>query len=459
MAPPANTTFATAVNIAVFPYDVTQSDINDAGTNFTVYYKFIAPANARVMGAWGFSGNIGAGYRPTIFPYLGPAGAPVSVLSIAAQNKPVQFPVVAGSEYFLEFVKNANTAGPESLRVRVEVAPLTSIANGNIIVTDDATGFPLAVLSQTVDNTNINFVDDMPAGEAGDMLPSGIWAHEEAADSTIKVVSSAFIVQSTSAAQVGTIRLRSARSGNKFYVGLSDNPNPVIVKTLSILGVFGVDHSLTGNTTIHSLCPTVGEDILYHAASGTNVPVRKWDLINDVQLANLAAGIAGSEIPDIIVLLDGTICALYHDTATHDVNVKHYSAAGAVLNTYALGVQTSSTKPRMAYASDDPTSIWVWTHNTLGVSKFRNITVATGAIPTTRTHTVYEGGAYGGAETATPTARFGSSFSCPFFIMVTAGRNGIYIFDPGKPNDTLNNGGVLTDVAIPDPTFRTGLLG
>src|SRR5260370_38634536 len=115
--PPPNISFATAVDLGVLPANVVLN-VHDGGTglNYTVYYKFTAPVGARVIGAWGFSGNLGAGYRPVLRPYLGPAGAPTQILGIGSrENVPVQFPVVAGQEYFLELNKNAIDTAPAVL--------------------------------------------------------------------------------------------------------------------------------------------------------------------------------------------------------------------------------------------------------------------------------------------------------------------------------------------------------
>lgn len=462
MAPPANTTFGTAVNISSLPYDFTQTDINDAGTNYTVYYRFIAPSNSRVIGAWGFSGNIGAGYQPTLRVYNGPVGSPTQVTAAAGQNIPIQVPVVAGQEYFLEFTKNVNSAGPESLRIRAEVAPLNSPAVGNIIVNDDTDGYPLCILSHLADNTVINFVDNMPSGEAGDILASGVMALEDTA--SIHIFNSIFGSIVNVAYAPGTIRVRACRATERFWCGLSNNPSTVVVNSLTPTGVLGSTHTLTGNTLLESLAANNAETILYHAAVGFGVPVKRWDLTNNVQLSDLAALVANYQIPDILNLADDTVVALYYNSSTKDVQAKHYSAAGATLNTYSLGAQTGTTKPRMAYALDNPNSFWIWTHSSsggLGGSIFRNVKVSDGSILTTRLQQEYEGGAYNGPQTATPAARFGNSFSCPFFIypgsLVSGDLSGLYYINANKA--TKRDGYYTADKKIPDPTIRTALIG
>jgi len=105
---------------------------------------------------------------------------------------------------------------------------------------------------------------------------------------------------------------------------------------------------------------------------------------------------------------------------------------------------------------DNPNSFWVWTHLTTAAnatSVFQNIKVSDGSILTTRNHATYEIGAWQGLETATPTSRFGNSYSCPFMILRTA-PPGLYVIVPNRRTDT--NG--TADVAIPTPTFKTALM-
>lgn len=466
MAPPVNTSFATATAIATLPYTFTQSDINDAGTNFTVYYKFTAPAGARVIGAWGFSGNIGAGYQPTIKPYLGPAGAPTQVLAIAGSNVPIQFPVTPGSEYFLEFTKNVNTAGPEHLDVSVLAHTESPITNGDIVISDDVDGYPLAIMSVTADNTVDTFITagPPPAGEAGDISRNGIMCYEDIGTANVdgKVLRRDFTVLATYPGHTVSQRIRCCRTPNKFYVGFDQNP-PLVTVVNEAGTVSGTTYSLTAVTNLESLAADNVEAILYYCQRGFGVPVKRWDLTLNSAMSDLAASIATYQSPDILVLQDGTIVVLYFNSTSKDVQVKRYSTAGATLNTYSLGVQSTSTKPRMAYALDDPNSFWVFTHTTISGStrtRARNVKVSDGSILTTRDWQQYEGGTFDGGQTATPPSRFGNSFSCSMFIMAGSDFSGLYVLVPDKTDDTLytnSSGSATVDVKIPNPLFQSYL--
>jgi len=460
--PPVNISFATATTIGAFPYDFTQTDINDAGVNSTVYYRFIAPAGARVMGAWAFSGNIAVGYRPLLTPYNGPVGAPTQVLTIAFRNVPLQFPVVPGQEYFLEIQKNIDTAGPEQVRVQVEVAPTDTISGGNILVNDDSQGYPLAVLSHTVDNRVINFVKDIAAGEAGDIFNSVICL-EKFSDTTIRIYNSSFTEIGNLSTGAGSPRIRTCKGLGKFFLAKSRNPVPI--RDILITGAFGAINQNTTWTNVQGFAVSNDGLIAYSSSTASGSAIRRWDMTLNIAMADLAAGVANYTIVDILVLSDGSIIALYERFGTGDVFIRRYNAAGTLQNTYTTGFtndEPAGTFSRLAYANDDPSSFWCWIHPDTepGVSKFVNITVSSGTIAIVRTFSEYEGGGYEAGETAAPTARFGNSFSCPFMIMSSTGiYGGVYILVPDKTEDTVNNGGVELNLAIPDPTFRTGLLG
>lgn len=451
---PSNTTFATAVTISAFPYSITQSDINVAGTNFTVYYRFIAPPGARVIGAFGFSDNIGIGYQPTVQAYNGPASSPTNILSIAGRNIPIQFPVVAGNEYFLEFSKNINTAGPEHININVQVHNDLAISNGNIVVMDDTAGFPIAVMSNSADNTVIAFFTNMPAGEAGDITKHGIMLMENNSTFKVDLYAKSFTLI-TSISITGTPKIRACRGVSKFYVGT--DTNPPTARSITESGGIGTVFTLAGST-LQSLAADNAESILYYSARGFGVPVKRWDLVNNVALSDLAASVATYENFDILVIADGTILVLYYSSSTKDVQVKRYSTGGAVLNTYTLGVQSGTTEPRMAYGLDDPTSFWVFSHNNVassGRTIARNVKVSDGSIITTRSWQEYEGGSYNSSvQTATPVSRFGNSFSCPFFVMA-GDLSGVYFVNSSLTHDNYYS----SANKIPNPTIRTALVG
>ena len=459
--PPTNTSFADAVDLGSLPADVTQTDINDGGVNYDVYYKFTAPASTVVIGAWGFSGNIGSGYRPKIYPYIGPAGSPTSILNINAQNIPIQFPVTAGQEYFLKFEKNTDTAGPESLRVRVEVAPNATIAVGDIIVNDDTTGFPLAVLSSSNDYGVKKFIKDIACGESGDILSDGTnMLSDDDNSGNVIIYDNQFnelhVVTLAYSTDQNT-RIRAHKEDEEFWIGSTVGGN-IQINSVTKNGVVDADLTLISGL-VGGLAVNRNKSRLYISTgefSLTNAPVTTWTLPGGVQVSDLAAGIAGYATRDIIVLEDDTILVAYNKTsgAPFDVIIKRYNVSGMELNSYTVDGNILSCI--LASAVDSPDSFWVWVHDVpaSGNSSFVNIRVSDGTVLSTIVQAEYELGIYNLAETATPVARFGNSFSCPFFIMLSGPPAGLFKIVTSKRTD--HNG--TNDVAIPNPTFRTALL-
>lgn len=417
--PPSNTSAAAATSIGALPYDFTQTDINDSGVNYTVWYKFTAPVNSRVIGAWGFSGNTVSGYRPRIIPYLGPSGSPSQIDSINFQNKPIQFVVTAGQEYFLKFESNLNDAIANTLRVRVEVAPTDTIDAGSIIVNDDTEGFPLAVLSPTTDYTVINFVPDIPAGEACDILSDGVMCFEDFANDEIAVYDKNFaLLNSFAKPIVGDSRIRTCRTPDIFYLG-SDSANPEIYSIDNTGTLSTLIATLTGAGSLRGMAAKNDQTVLYYSTDTLGSAIKRWDLINDVTLTDFAASDPAYYVTDILVLSDDKVVALYDGYFLGQAYVKVFNAAGTLLNTYFIDntVHPAGTFCRAAYALDDPNSVWAWIHPEDGLSRFVNVKISDGSFLAEIEQAEYETGGYVKDETATPLARFGPSFSCAFMIM------------------------------------------
>jgi hypothetical protein len=215
--------------------------------------------------------------------------------------------------------------------------------------------------------------------------------------------------------------------GGWFVSAKSDNTHTTVVKVFAD-GTFGQTWTIThatrnGNTIGCGVSPD--ETILYYAITGTNaVAVQRWDLVADVALTDLVAGIANYQVmQDIVVLADGTILVGHKKiSVTIDGNVHQYSPAGTLLTTIAFGANSMN---RMNRALDDPASFWMWIYvppaNVSGLNRYVNARLSDGAFLVDFTVAQYRNGNYQAAATATPLARFGPGFSCPLWIMpVTA---------------------------------------
>ena len=455
MAAPVNQTALTAIDVGTLPASISQ-DVRDAGTTYTVWYKYTAVTGDTVIGIFGYGGA--GSYFPDTNVFIGPAAAPVAYLVSSANNIPIQIPVTVGETYYFEFAQFGGD--PAILTLEIEQAPDTTVPIGSIFVNDDTVDFPVALISGTTDNTVLKFVTPFPNGEGGDVLPAGNILIDDIENSEIKLYNYQLVLQQTLSIASSDSKIRACIGGNKFYVGIGTNP--VTVKTVSYSGVFGgTTFTLTANTTIKGIAANEDETILYFSNNTGGGALKQWNLLTDTAMSDLVAGVGTRRIGDILVLTDGAIIFLTFD-GVRDTNVFHYNAAGVLQTTYPFGTGRISTIPRLAYAIDNPNSFWIWYHpiGTNGLSRFDNIKVSDGSVLSSVDHIEYEGGKYQGDVTATPIGRFGISFSCPFFLMRVAISpynlaSGIYIVEPDKTFDEL----YTEDVNIPDPTIKTGLIG
>lgn len=429
---PPNTTALTATPLGSLPASLTQDASDGAGTTYDLWYSFVAPAGATVVGAWGF--DSGLAYEPSGTIYRGPASAPTVVLGIdGVPNTPFQFPVTPGQLYLLKFSPSTN-AQPSILALSVLVAPEGTPAAGNILIMDDTAGFPLTILSDTTDYTVVAYVDSFASGEQADSLQAAgvILAYDGGIPSGVVVVNptNTFILYNASFTPIATIPRLNASPGmvrsnpvlGKFYIasaGLPSGP-PTQIRSVDPVGTLGAVQTI-GGSTLNAIAPNNNETILYYTredltGSHPPIPIKRWDLVNQVGLSDFIVGVDQYTTGDLLVLADGSILVSYFRVSTSDFYVKRYDAAANLLTTYAFGTTgINETIPRLGYGPD-ATSFWVWLHFPDGISHQLLVDVPTGATRKTRLQMEYEDGFYAGNETATPHARFGMSFSCPIFV-------------------------------------------
>lgn len=461
--PPTNQTALTALDLgSTLPINNTQSDINDAGVNYTVWYKFTVPASITYQTAmfsiWCNSEHYGGGaaYVPTATIFDGPAGAPVLISGPTGNNTPFQVILTPGTEYFIKCLKNVDTAGPEHIITQIELGPWQdAVTRGSILINDDGLpvngNFPLSVISGSVDNQIFKYVKDFAEGEAGDILDNGISLWEDTSTDNVILYSLSFAQITTIAAGPGANRPRIRTCRGTQHFCLCDLGAPARVRTISDAGVVLATYS--PNVSIPAAAAYANdESYIYICDNSVAAAVQRFNTSTLVFDSDLAAGIANYFIVDILVLADDTILVNYDEFAspTGNAQAKRYSAAGAVLNTYNFGtVDFTDTATRLAYALDDPTSFWVLIAPAEGSIEFQNIRISDGAVLSSASYKTFSSGEYNDPPSAAP-ERFGTSPSCPFMIMTVSSGPGLYVLVPNKRNDLGE--------AIPTPTFKTALM-
>ncbi len=425
MPAPTNTSAATATDLGTLPASTSQN-VHDAGTTYTVWYKYTAQAGENEISVFGFGDLVT--YKPTNTCWTGPAGAPtawVPSFNTTGQNKPIQIPVVPGQTYFFEFVRNSPTASPAVLLIEAYSGPTEAAEPGDLLVNDDTGDYPAALVDGTTGEVK-RFYYPFPAGEAGDILPTGeILVSDEFTDFDLKLYDRDFVLiqDGFMPSPVGSPQISAQRSVGVFYAGdAGSGGTDASIITVTPEGTQGGTTWTLPQAGLTALAANNDESILYVAGQGgsSGSPVKRWDLNSSTMLSDLVAGETSHVISDIIVLADGTLLVSYFKSSvTRAFFVRHYDTSGATLNTYTIGGSNlESTKPRINVPSDDST-FWAFYHPTspLGFAKFERIRVSDGSSLTTLTVTEYEGGRYSPATTATPATFFGISASCPFFVM------------------------------------------
>lgn len=461
--PPTNTSFLTAVDLGALPSSVTQTDINDAGVNYTVYYKFTTPANCVTVALCGYSSKVAPGYRPTATLWIGPAAAPTQIFAVAAQNKPMQMPVLPATEYFIKFEKNVDTAGPETLNVNVLPGYTVGPNSGNILVNDDGLGgdgFAMSVLSPSVNYSHLGFVAGIAEGETGQLLRDNSSSLiENYHDDTVRLYNSSFAEIASISAGPGVNRPRICAQQvlKKFYI--ADLGLPIQLRKYSVTGVLEQTWASIGNFMLGEFGLGISNDgtIAYYQHNAYLTAIKRYDLVNLIQLADISFTPAnGFMAIDILVLSNGNLAAIYDD-AGFEVGppfIRYMQPDGTLINTITLssGVYPNHTVARLAYAKDNDTHVWAMNHPVAGQMQHTLYNLTTGAVEAQVNHYSYSDGIFTGSENTA--AVLGASVSCPFMVMATGPQYGILKIVPNKRTD---HNGSLT-VNIPDPTFKTGLL-
>ena len=409
--PPTNINEATATDLTgLLPYALNQN-VRDAGTTYTVWYK-VTPDWTGVLGVWGFGAV--SGYTPLTSCFHN-AGLDIYAEIFNYPSRPIQIPVTSGHTVWFRFATNNPAADPAVLTGTIQQFNATSAPLGSILINDASSADYLTALLSSTTGAPLDFVYPLPGGEAMTQLTNGLMLLEDLDTNDLKLYTGGFTL--VAAVTTDGNRLGSNRS-DRFYVGHgSSSPTPGLVQTVDQLGAIGATTWDVG-PAMSSIAPSRDDAILYYAQGAPADPVQRWDLVGNVALPDLAAGVADHTIRELFVLADNTILALYQDTSpVSSCFVRHYSAAGATLLDYTTQFTDSTgSDPHLALALDDPTSFWAWFKIANGKSRFINIATSSGTINTTAEGWHFSSGLLDASVASGAPAYFGHSESCTFLI-------------------------------------------
>lgn len=426
-----NKTIDTAIDMGTLPASISQN-VEDAGGTWNVWYKYTAVAGDNVVSVFAYGDA--TIYTPGIDVFLGPPGSETTYLSfelgLDQHNQPIQVPMTPGTTYYFKVDTNDASASPANLTLTASRFSPASAPAGSLFINDDTPGYPLALLNPTTGVVR-QFVQGIVAGEGGAILPDGtilLTEHFNSGKPTIyasdfSVVASAINFQ-TSTVNVNECGVSTNRL-NAFYVGDGENgaSGHARIGKISSTGTILNTWTLPA-AHIKGLAPSPDESIVYlyghPAVADSNI--KQWSTAGSGSFgSDLVAAVAGYEpCRDLICFPDGTVLAGYIKSSPVDFFARLYDAAGATVRTYSgfTGLDINFiADARLFLALDDPNSFWAWTKQTVGLSQFTNIKVSDGSILTQFAVPYFEVGYSFQTPSATPSALFGHSESCPALVL------------------------------------------
>ena len=472
--PPPNTTSGTAVVIPSIPYVIQQTGIHDAGTTFSVWYRYTADGTEGLIGEY-FRGEAGGPYTPSVNLYI---DNDATLLGSISANRMSQTPFLSGRTYFFEIVPNGGNPNPATLNINLVKQPRGGKARGDIFIRAASilpsftaagyTGLAGGIINPT-NGVLKDFEPVFPTGESGDYLPGGelMFADELNPPFTQLKIYSPSLAEIMSVTYDYTQSfpiVRSWREGNKWLVvSKGQAPTPIEWTTLTPTGVLATPTPCPASFGCTAGAISPAGDFVYLAGIGGSVgaAIKKWSVAGVAFVADFAAGVANHVVQDLLVMENGEVVALYHQSATDSIFVRVYSAAGAILQTYtAPAVGYTSIAPRLGYANDDSISFWLFLHQSDGFSRFINVKLSDVSVLGNITSPSSD--YFQADQGVSPAFRLVASDSCPF-VLLLAVQGGIFSVTPtdGTTIPTLRRDRYYNnlDKKIPNPTVRTALIG
>lgn len=405
-----NLTSATATVISSLPFSTSQT-IQEGYVPNRVWYTFTAPQSGVI----------------NIFPFGDLTNYDVELtvrvnnavdLYLGLQNRrqvPTYFPVTAGVQYWLDFPPpTTNYLAASPLVLQASYFTASAIPSGSIFINDESTaGYPASYMDPVTGEV-VSFLLDFPGGEQMVQLTDGTIFLEDIDTATFAVYSADKVFVATAPGIYNNIHISSNRT-TRFYSG---NSSTFEVQRWTPLAVS--ERSWTVASAPVSLAPSRDDAVLYYAAGTTGATIRRWDLVADAGMADLAVGVSGYIVKEIFVLQDETILVVYRRTSPYDVYIVRYDVDGTTLNTYATQLDDSvGADTHLAFTNEDPTTFAVWIKIAGGYSRFMVLQTSDGTILSSFDRVHFSSGSSDADPAASPPAFFGPSESCTFLITTT----------------------------------------
>lgn len=276
-------------------------------------------------------------------------------------NADLWHPLVAGLTYVFVFSVPTESERPLSGTLEARNAPIFAASAGDIIIPACWDYYPPVVLSQT----NGDMVRTLPwrAAHVGIRTPDGYYCvgHGNAMtwpawvavyDSTLALVAEP---------AVDELVMQISHDGHStFYVaGYHGSYANIGLSTVSTSGVVSYRQWELPASQVWAMAVSWDGATVYYTENSGRVPIKRYDLVGSVALADFKAAETLCPSRDILILADGSILVGYStllNTAGRTCELRRYDTAGNLLATYGpyFGLIDS-----IVVGNDDPDSFWV----------------------------------------------------------------------------------------------------
>lgn len=479
MPAPTNISAATAIELIPLPY-TNEQEVTDAGVCYTVWYKWTGTIGSLALSIEVENATGSGSYVPDITIYESDG-----ITEIGPPNSPIAMQVgsLAATTYYAKISPLVQDLVSARLRINAQSNPSAPIIASYILINDDGQSgwntqgkLPGVIIDPSTGQV-VNIVFPLAQGDYGDVFLNGVIALEDFDNDDIKFYTFDFNLITTVDLSPSTdfLKMRINHTANLLWVSHRQS-GVTKFKSYDSAGVLQTNDDTTLSQNPQAICANNNSTIMYYGLQLSGAPLKQWDLIANVALADLVAGVGSTRISDILVMNNGDILCLH--VLSGPVFVRRYNSAGVLQATYNIGtsIYPAGAVPRMGYdALAGQNAFWIWWFPATGKAQADKIQISDGTVLQTFQIDTYEEGA---AEVSNPDT-FGPSNSCPIIILgipITASNSdgtlfitlpvtngsGIYKLVPGKRNDTLwvdVNTGTTRDVKKPNPFVRTPYIG
>ena len=483
--PPTNTTPASAFVLnGQVPLDGV-IDLSGLAFPQRVWFKYTLGSLDFSLATWALGGYPTPDFRPTWNYYLNdPNGIPFNndagtgIVETFLENS-VGIPEV-GSIYISLENGYFSTTPNAPITFYISVSSNAALPAGSILVNNDIDSYPMTLVNPDGTPTQVrSFV----AGESAAILENGISLWSDKTDNGIvKLYTDQLVFIEDISWPRGHLRAPiSSNRTDTFYIA-QFQVAPGKITTVSQAGDLGPTEWIITNITytkanFYHIAPSfVDNDIIY-----VHVTFDPWISYYGVAKFHKSTQILDSIFLDaddedynwdgfygneFLVLPDDNFLLMFSSYDDIGSQVRMYNASGTLVRTFTID---NGDINHIAYAGAGYTSFWAWTFTYTDFdSRFTEFRIGDGVILNDFTVKTTSGGASFSSDPTGPANLYGVPECCPFITIPvplppygTPSGGGTPTASPGLfkivTNKRTDHDGT-SNVKIPNPTFKTGLM-